>query len=288
MSHLELEALSLLADEMVDKRQAEEYHRHIGGCALCEQAYDDIVAMSFAMAKAEVVAPPGGYEAFAQGIMSNLPTQDPVSAENTVEIREHRVKQSFVANLNWQQVLGYGAMVAVLAGMFLPQPDLGHTPSMGVSDVGVESSYTEEGSMTTSGEIMVREVESPGVMMEEDVDTVSMATPGVGEVVEEYSPDDLETAWAAMTYSGVAGVSLSEEQSLDVVRLVLDLRAKSGENFWPVVLHLAEEQGELEGSWGKWEDFSFTTRTYDEITPYLSLFPDLDEDSSYLLITSRQ
>lgn len=288
MGHLSIEVLSLLADEMLEQRKAEECHRHIATCKVCEQMYDDMLAMSFAMAKLEIVAPTGGYEDFTQGIMANLPAQDEVSDEKTVDIQEHRVKQDFFASINWSQVMGYGAMVAILVTMFLPKPQESEIDSPVMFNAGLECPREQtEASDTTAigGEMMMREMEEPGAEQDREADAVSMATPSAS-VVEDYSPDDLATAWSAMTYSGVAGVSLTEEQSLDVVRLLLDLREKSGENFWPVVLHLAEENGELEGSWGKWEDFSFTTRSYEEISPYWSLFPFLDEDSEYLLITS--
>ncbi len=283
MGHLDWEALSLLADEMVEGRTSEEYHRHIASCPVCEQAYDDVVAMSFAMTKLEAVTPPAGFEAFTQGIMANLPPQDPVSKENAVEIKEHRGKRNVFAELHWQQVVGYGAMVAVLASMFLPrQEPLDTVTPLGVAEYSLSTAAeTAEEELPVGGEMMIREMEQPVA----DTDAVSMATPE-SVVAETYSPEEIALAMESLRYYREDGVDYLEELVLDVVELVLELREVSEEDFWPVVLHLKEEITELDGTWGQWQDLTFTTRSYGEISPYLSRFSQTVpvETEDYMLV----
>lgn len=280
--HLDGLTLSLLADEMLDKREAEEYHRHIATCKDCEQAYDDVVAMSFAMAKLEDVEPIAGYGGFAQGILDKLPEQDPVSKEKTMEIREHRVKENWFASLHWQQVLGYGAMAAVLATMFLPRQEQGHDPSVMGGEV---ATYGEAMGEDTSGEaglvMSAREMEE----QVEQTDSVTMATP---TVVEDYSPAYLEEMQEALEYYTVEGLTLSESQELDIVYLIERLRTLSGrEDLAPVVLVFLEKP-ELDGTWASYTApggaLTYTTRDAEELTEYLPLFPEVTGDMDYFLL----
>lgn len=177
-THLDSLTLSLLADEMLDKNKAEDCLRHIATCKQCEQAYDDLLAMSFAMARLDDVAPPQGFDGFAQGILANLPEQDPVSKDNVVEIKEHRTKQSFFASLDLRQVVGYVACVALLSSFLYspPTPTSVLRDSDSVDTVAPTESTSEEEfvveeetavtDMTPPPEMPVEAVEEPSVETE--------------------------------------------------------------------------------------------------------------------------
>lgn len=141
-NHLDSLSLSLLVDDMLPKKTAEEFHKHIASCPQCEQAYDDLLAMSFAMATMEVVAVPEG---FADGIMQNLPPQDEKSskAEEIIEIKEYHSKQSFWANLDMKQA-GLLAACAVLALSFFVAPPESAFQNETANPSSTQSSTTEQ------------------------------------------------------------------------------------------------------------------------------------------------
>lgn len=164
--HLDMESLSLLADDMLAKNTAEQYHRHLKSCQGCEQVFDDYQAMSFALAKLESVEPPQGFEGFTAEIMAKLPPQEEVSGEKTIEIKEHQPKISFWASVDWRQA---GLCVAAVGLFFAlssaPQPE---TAILNTQD-------SVEGQIA-SGEVFSAQGESP-VMSAQGADDegVSMA-----------------------------------------------------------------------------------------------------------------
>ncbi len=145
MNHLDQLSLSLLADDMLPKKTAESFHRHIASCPQCERAYDDIQAMSFAMAKFPPVTPPQGFESLRQGILDNLPEQDPTSSDNVVEIIEHHTKVNPWASVDFKQIAMYGAVAVLAFGFFSsPSQDMASSTSssMGSAEVAVESAIS--------------------------------------------------------------------------------------------------------------------------------------------------
>lgn len=104
--HLNHLTLSLLADDMLPVKETEKCLAHIYQCKACEQAYDDLQAISFSMVKMKDVEVP---QELKQRIMSQLPPQDAVDSSKVVSIEQHKVKVNHFASIPWQQV---GALVA--------------------------------------------------------------------------------------------------------------------------------------------------------------------------------
>ncbi|MFI3255649.1 MAG: hypothetical protein R3Y63_15195 [Eubacteriales bacterium] len=176
MKHLDQLTLSLLVDDMLPKKQAEECHKHIASCPFCEQAFDDLQAISFAMAKLPEVEPVEGFASMKAGILGNLPEQDAVSSEKVIAIEEHHVKQSVWANIDWKQGLSWVAIFA-LAGTFLFSPpqdnfDTAMSESSGSAadasgDLTIEARVGEEDMVAASYPDSAGTFSSP--MGEEDV-----------------------------------------------------------------------------------------------------------------------
>lgn len=151
MNHLDQLTLSLLVDEMLPQKTADQCYKHIESCPQCEQAFDDLQAMSFALTKLPDVAPPQGFSAMSQHIMANLPPQDAVSTENVIEIQEHHVKQDFLASLDWKQFGICAACFLLLSSSFFAPEDssLEHSSSSS-SDSLMERSVTPEESIASA------------------------------------------------------------------------------------------------------------------------------------------
>lgn len=123
-AHLDTLTLSLMVDDVLPLHQSEQCLAHIHQCKQCEQAFDDLQAMAFAMVKMkEVDVPPD----FAQSVLAKLPPQDAVDNSKAIAIEEYRVKSNPFASMPWQQIACVAAC-AVLAWSFLPSPDTMVTP----------------------------------------------------------------------------------------------------------------------------------------------------------------
>lgn len=284
--HLDYLALSLLCDDMLDKKVAEAYHRHLTTCKSCEQAYDDFLAMSFAMAKLEHVEPPKGYEKFTQSILAQLPEQDEVSQDKVIEIQEHKTKKDFFASLDLQQVGTFVALAAVAVLAFLPQSkdEVVQLPSSVMSTEadsasGQASVAMEEEGLVMSGERAMAEPE--------EEDAVSVATPVVETA--EFSEEELMDELDSCLYFMEEGLTYSQDEALVVMQLILEMRESVG-SMEPVVLQVAEKITELEGTWGTGDNLSYTTRTFEEVEPYLDRFPDdiQDNDGYFLLVAFEE
>lgn len=123
-AHLDTLTLSLMVDDMLPLHQSEQCLAHIHQCKQCEQAFDDLQAMAFAMVKMKEVEVPHD---FAQSVLAKLPPQDAVDNSKVIAIEDYRVKSNPFASLPWQQIACVAA-VALLAWSFLPSPDTMVTP----------------------------------------------------------------------------------------------------------------------------------------------------------------
>lgn len=154
MKHLDNLTLSLLADEVLPKADADRALRHISSCPQCEQAYDDFQAISFQLAKLPYVAPPEGFATLQSNIMANLPPQDAVSPENTISLAEHRKTPHPLTYSNWKQWGLYAACFALLASSFFtPNPQ-------DTMDYSSESASSSNSSMDTVQERSLPEADS--------------------------------------------------------------------------------------------------------------------------------
>lgn len=116
--HLDELTLSLLVDDLLDGQETERCYGHMDQCKDCETAFENLQAIAFAMAKLEDVVPPIDFTA---QVMAKLPPQEAVDASKTIEIKEHRVKKSFLAHLPMGQVACFAA-VAMFGLTFLQNP----------------------------------------------------------------------------------------------------------------------------------------------------------------------
>lgn len=232
--HLDGLSLSLLADDMLPKETAEAFHKHMETCPQCEQAYDDMQAMSFALARLPSVEPPDGFEGFSQGIMEKLPEQDGVDLGKTIEIAQSDAKISFWANLDWKQVVWYAAVCAVGFNLMYRPPELvlddaGGSMESSVSRSGSDTlGATAQGAATTEDEAMssAEETTEPTLAMslpEEDSEPVS------GDVVLSdqidpslYEADFEDISFSSQIYMESEGI-LTEAQIDSELQWLLDM-----------------------------------------------------------------
>lgn len=148
MKHLDQLTLSLLVDDMLPKQQAEACQKHMDTCPQCEQAFDDLQAMSFALVKMEEVAPPQGFDAMKADILANLPAQDSYDKSKVISLGEGEKKSSLLGG-QWQQIAM--TLAACLALVFFAT-NQGSVDNFSQRDTtGTENSATAEG-ITPRGE----------------------------------------------------------------------------------------------------------------------------------------
>lgn len=177
--HLDHLTLSMMVDDMLSQQESAKCHQHLSECKQCEQAYDDLVAMSFAMTKLPVIKPPAD---LVENIMAHLPPQDQVDSGKIIEIKEHHVKKDFFASLDMRQVACFAACVLLGGSFLLSSPSMDTVETRG--GTGGETSSQQEGDVVASD--MLREMPVP-----EDFENNSgtneevMAVTGVEETMIE-------------------------------------------------------------------------------------------------------
>lgn len=178
--HLDELTLSLLVDDMLDGKETDRCYQHMTECRECEVAFENLQAISFAMAKLEDVAPPSDFTA---RVMGQLPPQDQVDSSKTVEIKEHRVKKSFLANLNLTQAVGFAAAIGFCVLSLGMPPSLEETPRSG----GGEMSTPVDSTTMTLGEGLEESGRISGAM------PMEMEDLGTSAVAFGLSEDSLDT-----------------------------------------------------------------------------------------------
>lgn len=171
MNHLDNLTLSLLADEVLPKTEADRALRHIKSCPQCEQAYDDFQAISFQLAKLPHIAPPEGYAVLQSNIMANLPPQDAVSPENTISLENNRKMPHPITYSNWKQWGLYAACLALLIASFYNPP----TQNLETNDYSSSSSSSSGSSIDALQERSVPESEAFAMMEDAMMEDAMMA-----------------------------------------------------------------------------------------------------------------
>ncbi len=263
MSHLNYHEMSLLVDEMLPKKKAEEYHRHIASCPSCERVFDDLQEMSFSFVKLPEVEPPQGFDQFAQDILAQLPKQQETVGDTVVEIAEHRVKESYLASVDWKQWAC--GLVACGLLMWAVQPGEESLPA-GVRGSSLESEQVTSPEINTMGEEASQEVTS-----RMDDSTMAMMQAPVSLVY-----------WTEM------GMELAIEQEEELYLIATNVG--QGEE----VLVFSQPPGDLmeQLSWSanaQAPSFAYAIGEYATVAEFLSLFPDIqvEEGTDFLLVSLR-
>lgn len=231
--HLDELTLSLLVDDMLDGKETDRCYQHMAQCRECEMAFENLQAISFAMAKLEDVAPPSDFTA---RLMGQLPPQDQVDPSKSIEIKEHRVKKSFIANLNLTQMAGFAAVAGFCFLTLGSPPTVEETVRSGGGDM--TSSW--DSTTMTLGEGLDEGARISGAMGMDGLETAAVTFELDEDSLDSPVAYDLGESWILDGTPFVVGQSALLESDSRWAAMVENYFLEEGEMLPDVVLFARE------------------------------------------------